>query len=381
MVSATFEEARKQNESLMAGGVALTFPAFDDLPEKQLFLGTRNLEGDDGEKYSPALAEMPFLRSQRGIGNDSLEFSISDGESIWYQEIKPYEDVLIDSEIIAREFLKTKLDIFESEIIFNGFLQQMTLNESNMQLQFSAISDMSRSGFLVGGRILTQRYCAAKFNKNGSKNPLYDACGWTTSQGGNPLFCTHKLKGADGCADHFNDWRILAVEALTTAEITTTAGAGGWQYGGCFAPQTLVWMADGSYKPIWKIEAKKDHVMSFKADGSLCRRKVTKTFVDLSDFVLVFDFAKRGFLELSAAQQMCIATDRFQAAGAIEAGQSLHSRNKNGWFDFLLRNNWLKERRTRLHTLAVWGTNTFFVHVGGVNIGVHNRKNPDDILI
>jgi len=367
------------SESFMAGGVALTFPAFDDLPEKKIWLGTRHFEGDDGETYVRALPEMPLLRTQKGIGNDSLEFAVNDTDSGWYEQIKPYQDVVSDTAVVARDFLLTKLGIFESEITLDGVLEAMSLNESNLQIQFSAISGMSRSGFLVGGRILTQRYCAAKFNKNGLKNPLFDACGWTATQGGNPIFCTHKLKGMDGCADHFNDWRLFAVEALTTATITTTEGAGGWGYGGCFTPQTLVWMADGGYKQIWQVRPG-DYVMSFKKDGSLCKRKVTKTFVETADHHLVFDFGKERKLELSLAQLMNIAPDLFQSAGTIEAGESLRSRNEKDWFDLVVRNNWLNERRTRIHTLAVWGTNTFFVVVGDAKIGVHNRKNPDDIL-
>ncbi len=360
----------------MTGGVALTFPAFDDLPEKKLFLGTRNFEGDDGAHYESAMAEMPYLRSQKGLGQDGLDFAINDASSIWYEILKPYEDVVVDTECVAREFLKTKNDIFESEIILPGFLEQMTLNESNLQIQFSAVSDLSRSGFLVGGRILTQRYCAAKFNKNGLKNPLFDACGWTTAQGGNPLFCTHKLKGADGCEDHLNDWRLFAVEALTSAEITTTAGGGGFEYGGtCFPPKTLIWMADGSYKPIYQVN-KGEWVMSFTTGGVLVKRKVIKTFVHTVDSHLVFDFGQDRQLGVTPEHPLLIAPDLFKGAVGLEAGETVRATGEKGWFDFVIRNNWLKEIRTRVHNFHVWGTHTYFVIVGGVKIGVHNSKSP-----
>lgn len=376
MTTAAFENARNKSSAFMAGGVSLVFPAFDDLPEKKLFLATRDLEGDDGETYRAALADMPALRSQRGLGRDGLDFSINDPKSVWYEILKPYEDVAVDTEVVAREFLLTEGNAFESEIILVGTLEQMVLNESALQIQFSAASDMSRTGFLVGGRILTQRYCAAKFNKYGLKNPLYDACGWTQEQGGNLVFCTHKKKGPDGCEDHWNDWRYFAVEALTSAEITTTTGGGGFEYGGinpCFTPSTLIWMADGSYKPIWQVK-EDDLVWSFTVAGDLVKKKVLHADKHRVDHTLVFDFGQDRILEPTAEHLMLIAPDAFKPAGALDVGETLRSRNENGWFDFAIRNNWLQEKRTYVHNFMVEDTEVYFVVVGGVKIGVHNRK-------
>jgi len=363
----------------MAGGIAITFPAFDELPEKKLFLATRDLEGDDGETYTAALAEMPFLRSQKGLGRDGLDFSINDPQSVWYEELTPYEDVVVDTQIVAREFLLTEGDAFESEIVLVGFLEQMNLSESSLQIQFSAVSDMSRTGFLVGGRILTQRYCAARFNKNGLRNPLFDACGWTLAQGGNPLSCTHKRKGAGGCEDHLNEHRYFAVEALTTAQITTTSGmiGGGFDYGGgmggCFTPRTPVWMADGSTKPIHKIE-KGDLVWSFTKEGVLVKRKVLEISKTPVDAHLVFDFGRGRTLEPTTEHLMLVAPDLFSPAGALEAGDTLRSRNDEGWFDPVIRNSRLEEKRTFVHNLMIEETETYFVVAGDLQIGVHNSK-------
>lgn len=375
MTTPAYEAARKQNSVFMAGGVSLTFPAFDDLPEKKLFLGTRDFEGDDGETYRTALPDMPVLSTQDGTGRDGLGFSINDPQSRWYEILKPYEDVVVDTETVCREFLKTENGIFESEIILNGFLEQMNLSESSLQIQFSAVSDMSRTGFLVGGRILTQRYCAAKFNKNGLKNPLYDVCGWTSAQGGNPVFCTHKLKGLDGCEDHLNDWRIFAVEALTSAEITTTEGGGGFDYGNepCFTPKTLVWMADGSYKPIWQVK-EDDLVWSFTKEGILVKRRVLHADKQPVDYTLAFDFGKNRILEPTGEHMMLIAQDLFKPAVALDAGDTVRCQGEKGWFDFAIRNNWLKEQRTFVHNFMVEDTETYFVVVGDIKIGVHNRK-------
>jgi len=374
MASAEFETARKNPSAFMAGGIVLTFPAFDDLPEKKLFLGTRNFE-EGADEYKPALADMPYLRTQKGLGQDGVDFTINDPKSVWYEQIKPYEDVIVDTECVAKEFLKTKNEVFESEILLSGFLDQMTLSEGSLSLPFSATSDMSRTGFLVGGRILTQRYCAAKFNKNGLKNPLYDACGWQPEQGGNPVFCTHKLKGLDSCEDHRNEWRYLAVEALTSAEITTTEGGGGFEYGinECFTPKTLVWMADGSYKPIWQVK-EGDLVWSFTKTGILVKKKVLAVAKDPVDSHLVFDFGKGRTLEPTAPHLMAIGADQFKGAVYFDSGDTLWSQNDKGWFDFPLRNAWLNERRTFVHNFMVEDTETYFVVVGDVKVGVHNRK-------
>lgn len=375
MPSANFEAARKNPSAFMAGGVALTFPAFDALPEKKLYLGTRGFECD-GEEYIEALPDMPYLRTQKGLGQDGVDFTVNDPKTLWYEQIKPYEDVIVDTACIVKECLKTKDGVFESEIILSGFLEQMSLNEGSLSLPFSAVSDMSRTGFLVGGRILTQRYCAAKFNKNGLRDPLFDACGWQPAQGGNPVFCTHKLKGLDGCEDHLNDWRYFAVEALTSAEITTTTGGGGFDYGGtnpCFTPQTLIWMADGSYKPIWQVKAG-DLVWSFTVAGDLVKKKVLQTDKHSVDHTLAFDFGAGRILEPTAEHLMLIAPDLFKPAAALDAGDTLRSQGEKGWFDFVIRNNWLKEQRTFVHNFMVEDTEVYFVVVGDTRIGVHNRK-------
>lgn len=369
----------------MAGGVALTFPAFDDLPEKKLWLGTRDFE-TDGEVYKSALDDMPLIRAQKGIGQDSADFTVNDARGVWYELIKPYEEVVVDTECVAKECLKTADGIFESEIVLPGFLEQMSLSEKSHSIPFSAISDMSRTGFLVGGRILTQRYCAAKFNKNGARDPMFDPCGWTPAQGGNPVFCTHKKKGVDGCEDHWNEWRFYAVEALSSADISVTSGgAGGFDYGNgnCFTPKTLVWMADGSYKPIYQVK-KGDLIWSFTPEGLLVKAKVLQTQSHAVDSHLVFDFGKDRSLEPTPEHLMCIAPDLYNAAGALDSGDSLRSlkaEKSSSWFDLIIRNNLLQEKRTRVHSLTSETWETFFaVLADGTKIGVHNRKYEPIIL-
>lgn len=379
MATATYEQARRNPEAQMAGGVKLAFPAFDDLPEKTVYYGTRRFEAD-GEEYVPALADMPYVRSGRGLSQDGAGFQINDPKSEIYAVLQPYADVIEDTEVVIKECLKTSLDIFESEIVHNGFLEDLAWSDANLGIACSSISDMSRTGFLTGGRILAQFICAAVFNKNGLKDPAFDPCGWTLPQGGNPVFCTHKYEGTDGCVDHNNGHRYFAVEGLATAHVQLYDGPiGGFPYGShqptCFTPKTLVWMGDGSLKPIWKVK-KDDIVWSFKPDGELIRARVKETKKHLVDSHLSIDFGKGRILEPTPEHLFLIAPDLFKEIGALRSGDSVRGRKINsGWFDFIIRNNWLTEKRTRVHNFEVEEWGTYFVVVGDeVKIGVHNAK-------
>ena len=387
MASAAFEEARANPEAQMAGGVTLVFPAFDDLPVKTVHFGTRRFEAD-GEDYEPALADMPYLRTQRGLAQDGLSFSVTDASADRYEDLKPYEDVIEDTEVVSKEFLKTRNDIFESEIIFNGTLEQMALSDASLSINFSSVSDMSRAGILTGGRILTQRYCAAIFHKYGVLSALLSKCGWQLEQGGNPLSCTHKYEGPGGCLDHNNGHRYYAVEALTSAEIQIYTpegnGTGGWNYGGggnlggsCFTPKTLIWMADGSYKPIWKIK-EGDLVWSFKPNGELVKARVKATAKHLVDGHLSVDFGRGRILEPTFEHPFLIAPDLFQEIGALDAGNTVRSQNKRGeWFNFLISDHRHTEKRTRVHDISIEEWETFFAVCGDMKVGVHNKPPLD----
>lgn len=228
MATEAYELARKSKSTLMAGGVTLRFPAFDALPAKTLRLGTMRFEADD-EEFKSALKDMPQTRGQRGLGQDYSEFTVNDPQIKWYELIKLYEPVFEDTSVTVKECLFTKDQFFESEIVLEGYIEKFSLNESDMTLRFSILSDMSRTGFKAGGRILSQRYCIAVFPVDGSLDPEFDPCEWT---------------------------RIVAVEGLTSAEIQIVSSGSCFDYGNnpCFGMETLVWMADDSYKPIHKVK-------------------------------------------------------------------------------------------------------------------------------
>jgi hypothetical protein len=379
MASVTYEEARSSNTAHMAGVVEFTFPAFDALPEKKLYFGTKQLEAD-GNEYVAALPEMVLVRGQRGPGQDTADFQINDSNGAVYDEIKDYEDVLEDTQVVIKECLKTSLGIYETETTLTGAVEALTLSDSSMQLNLSVVSDMSRTGFLIGGRILAARYCAALFNINGLRDPEFDACGWQVDQGGNPIFCSHKKLGTDGCFEHGNLWRFLAIEALTTAEVTLSPGGTGWGYGGgggpCFHPLTEVWMADNSFKPIYQV-GRDDVVWATDEEGNLVKAPVGASEKKLADLSMITDFGRDRKLGVTAEHAMKILKDTYRCIGSIDVGQTVM-----GWkqgalghlTDFVLHGDELCQTRTRTHNFWVPGYQNYHVRVGDLLLNVSNSK-------
>lgn len=371
----------------MAGGVKMTFPAFDDKPELVKYYGTRRFEVD-GEVYERAIQDMPLVRQQsEASAQDTAEFFIVDPDNERYGMLKEYEDVLEDVETTVKECLLTELGIFESEIVHNGFIESFGLSDSSMGLNISSISDMSRSGLLVGGRILTQRYCGWKFNKSGMLSPLIDPCGWQTAQGGNPLFCSHKLKGTDGCEDHNNAWRFGAVEALTTAEVSYPSGGGigggGWDYGngpgygggGCWLPETNVLMYDGSVQPIWKVKKGGAPVMSFDDKGRMCAGEVDDAMTHIVPQHLEFDLGHNRILKPSLEQPFKVGPDEYKPAMELADGDHIEVWHDKWmrWMKFGIEDAKLVDKRVRVHNLTIRRTHTYIVVVDNLKIGVHNK--------
>ena len=119
MTSASFETAREKSGGIIVAGAKITFPAFGSLPVKNFHFGTTDFEVDD-EEYRVALRDIPMVRTQRGLGQDKADFVVNDAKSAWYEQIKPYENVLEDSQVIIKECLLTEDGIFESEITHNS---------------------------------------------------------------------------------------------------------------------------------------------------------------------------------------------------------------------------------------------------------------------
>lgn len=262
MASALFEAQRASLEAVAVWTVHIYFPAFELLSAKDFRWATgQGIELEDGFIYEQRLTDIPKGRHQRGRGNDYAEFTASNPDYALYQELLPYQDLIEKAEVtIAKAYEITK-DLWESEIQFFGYLKDFTLDDTDKTFKFTAFADISRSGFPVGGRILTRERCGTEFNFNGVADPTYHICGWQTAQGGNATFCSKKKKGVDGCAAHNNLGRFFAVEGLSTADVQITTNGldgSGWDYGtdrSCFAEEVCVLMADWKIKPIVDVRA------------------------------------------------------------------------------------------------------------------------------
>lgn len=310
-MSVIFEAKRSDELNTVAvWSVAIHIPAFEEFAEKNFYWSTSdNFDLGDGNIYQGILISCKG-RHQRDRGNDYAEFSVSNPNNATYQEIYPYEDLLEKAEVTISECYEIEDGYFESEIRFIGYLADFTQNDKQKTLDFTASSDMSRTGFMVGGRILTRERCGAEFAYNGSTMPQYELCGWQTSQGGNPTFCTRFLKGVDGCEAHNNEHRFFAVTGLVDVPIQivsteinfqgnyTEIYPNGFDYDSraCFSENTLVVMADWTTKPINKVKVG-DKVMGFDIFDSdkLVETEVLQTFSHLVNEIELAQFENATF--------------------------------------------------------------------------------------
>lgn len=292
MASALFELERAKTEAVAVWTVHIAFPASGDLPAKDFYWATgKNIELEDGNVYTQILTEVPRGRHQSGRGNDYAEFNAGNVDYSVYQEIYPYQDLIEKGYVTIRKAYEVSRDLWESEIEFIGYLKDFTLDDTDKSFKFQVSSDMSRTGFLVGNRIMTRERCGTEFNINGTEDPEFHRCGWQTAQGGNPLFCSKKEKGVDGCESHNNTHRFYAVPALTTAPVTVSSISGGGWDPPCFADSAFVLMADNSLKPINRVKRTDKHLGFDVFDNDrLLPGEVLNTQKTLVDSICVADF-------------------------------------------------------------------------------------------
>lgn len=228
MGSAAFEAKRANDKAVVAWTVKIHFPAFLplDLDEQTFYWSTGDqIELEDGNVYVQKLRAVPRGRHQRERGNDYAEFSASNVDHALYQIFRPYESIIETGEVTIRECYEIELNLWESEIRFEGYLKDFTNNDKTYSLDFTALSDMSRPNHFVGNRIITRERCGTNFNVGGVLPPDYPTpCTWQTAQGGNPNFCSKFLRGVDGCEAHNNSHQYYAVEGFKIAEINILPG-------------------------------------------------------------------------------------------------------------------------------------------------------------
>lgn len=269
-MSEAYEEKRDSLDAVAAWTVKIVFPTFHAIPTKTFRWATTPMEvdGEDyGQKEKDRLVGVPNGQHQADRGGDSAKFSAANPNNELYDEFYAYEDLIERAEVTIKECYEIEIGYWESEVRFFGYLKDFDLDEGEKVLNFTAMSDLSRTGFLVGGRILTRERCGWAFNYNGLLSPLIDPCGWQTIQGGNLVFCSKYEKGVDGCESHNNTHRFGAIKGLSDAEVQLITGnATGFNYhtgATCFIAGTYVLMADWTLKPIERIVPGTDYVMGF----------------------------------------------------------------------------------------------------------------------
>jgi len=257
MASILYEAQRQNPNAVSAWLLHIHFDAFFEVPAKDFYFSTTErmeTDLDTGlQEIRGLLSAVPLGRHQRERGNDYAEFVLSNPHNDTYQDFLDYEDLIERGKVRIFQCFQVEKDYWEGEQRFNGYLKDFTLNESDKTLDFTCVSDMSRTGFLVGARILTRERCAAEFNYNGARDPLYDPCGWTLAQGGRGDFCSKYLKGVDSCTAHGNTHKFFALPALSIAAIEFVPDTDidfPYDTHACFSKNMHVVLPDWSIMPI-----------------------------------------------------------------------------------------------------------------------------------
>lgn len=330
MASTNYEAQRNANSAVAVWTVHLHFPAYGALPAKDFYWATADgIELEDGNTYERQLTAYPKGRHQRDRGNDYCEFSVANPGHSLYQEVYPYEDIIERCEVVVRECFEIETDYYESEIRFVGYLKDFTLADTELSMQFTALSDMSRLNFFVGNRILTRERCGTEFNFDGLNDPETHPCGWTTAQGGNPDFCSKFLNGVDGCKAHNNSHRFYAVTGLTTATVEVIQGnidPNGFPYdsGPCFTRRMFMLMdREMNVLPMDKIEIGMTHVSfdPFK-DGELVMSQIRERYPHKTDHFWKADFGDALF-EVAKEHLFYIGGQSFAPVGFLGERQAI----------------------------------------------------------
>lgn len=325
MSSALFEQKRNEDGAVAVWCVQLYFPPFEDKAEKFFFWTTAagGVDLDDGNFYEYGLTNVRG-RHQRDRGNDYAEFTIANPFNERYQSIYPYEELIEKGEVTIYEAYEIEDGYCVSEQRFFGYLKDFTLDDNEKTMPFTSYSDMSRIGFLVGGRILTRERCGTEFNYNGINSPIIHPCGWTLEQGGNPIFCSHFRAGIDGCESHNNEHRFYAVEGLSTATVEIVSNdvpVTGFDYntGACFSENVYFLLPDWSVLPM--NEGKKDmEILGFDLfdNDRLKPAVILDAFVHEVDRLDIATFDK-GVLETRREHLFYIGGRKFKPVGALGA--------------------------------------------------------------
>jgi hypothetical protein len=386
MANLTLEQVRNSSAGRVAAAVKIIFPAYDSFPQLTKRIGTHGFNVDF-EDYEDRLVDAPTIRESSGSSVDGADFTVEDAAGDFYDEISDYEDVVEDAEVIIKECFEVTPQVYRSEVNLIGYLSDFVLDDTQRVINFSSVEDIYRTGSLIGGRILTMRYCLARFNVNGILSPLIDPCGWQTVQGGNALECDHTYNGDLGCVHHNNGHRYFAVEALYTAPITIVPGTGtGWTYGsgGCFSPNTPIPLWNGKTKPIYKVR-KGDVVVSFNQRGERVPGKVLLSEKHLFEYVLRLEFFNGPTIETTLEHLVHVGSNYYRPAGVLEPGDVVNFRTTEGTKLLTLKKGSIEQRRTYVYGIDVHEYHNYMVGEVSSNdkiwMEVHNRKSEFPTIV
>lgn len=246
MATAAFEAQRAATSRTEVWLVDIVFPAFETLPELAIrAASTQQIVFDhpidlETYEYEYLLADIPRGFHEAGRSNDRVSINLFNKVNELYSRLLPssdpsYLDILERAKVTVWRCLDIEQNLFEGERVFRGSLVSLIGNEGDKVLELTALSELSRPGFLVGNLVLTRERCPLEFASI--------ECGWNSALGGNPSSCSKYRRGVDGCEAHNNEARFKAFPALATAEIEIV-GAGDIDFpygtGSCFSDEMEV---------------------------------------------------------------------------------------------------------------------------------------------
>lgn len=318
-------EAKRNSKAVAVWLLHIHFDAFFLVAQKDFYFSTtKNIEfevASEIEVFRGRLRDVPKGRHQKDRSNDYAEFYLSNPNNDTYQDFLDYENHIEKGEVTIYECYEIEKDYYEGEVRFVGYLKNFTVNESNKSLDFTAVSDMSRTGFNVGARILTRERCGTEFNYGGLNSPEFHHCGWQLIQGGNLDFCSKYLKGVDSCVAHGNAHRFYALPALAIAAIEfVPSGEIDFPYGtgGCFTAETRIVLPDWTTKPIHK--AKEDEtILGFDIfTRGVVETKIVNVQRHIVQQFVIAEFKKGGRIETTREHLFNTKGALFAPCGVLE---------------------------------------------------------------
>lgn len=337
MASTEYNLIRNKIDAVTVYLIHIHFDAFFEIPAMDFYFATtayvQLFLNDEDISFEDYLRDYPSIRHQTDRGNDIAEFVLNNPSNEMYSRFQPYELIIERGYTKIYQAFEIEKDYYEAEIVFTGYLDDFTVNESDRSLDFTAFSDMSRPNHLVGNTILTRERCRAEFNYGGVHPPdALRLCTWQVIQGGNEDFCSKFLTGVDGCEAHNNAHQFAAVEGLSTATVTivnSNENPEGFPYNtntACFTDSTFVVMSDNSIKQI-NLVRRGDKILGVSSNNGFVRQEteVLEVHKKLVDEILIAEFESGLILETTKDHPFRSEGFTFTSIGLLEGKQVIGS--------------------------------------------------------